>query len=347
MMESIDSWLINDEVMPTLSYLKNSGIDFSNRYSPSFGCGMTINSEFASLTGIYATVVDMPIYFYDDNDYSYSLPSLFKENGYVVNSVHMNNETFYNRKNFHKSLGFDNHYALSDLIEDVDFQFDTNLVKNDISYNYIVNKDNKFMTFITTYSAHVPYVNNHLCNSLDTDKFMIKGDAETTCLRTLANETDNFIRILLERLDSDGLLDDTVIVLFSDHYTYGYSNTSRWTGVFDTKLSQHTNYTIWAKDIDSIVVDTYTHTVDIPVTLFNMFGISYDPNIYMGSDVFSSYHDNFVYFNDYSWLGDGIYFTGNTSKIDIDYVKRVSSVVNEKIKINEKIISSDFYRYYK
>lgn len=347
MMESIDSWLINDEVMPTLSYLKNNGIDFVNRYSPSFGGGMTINSEFASLTGLYAVITNKPIYFYDDNDYSYSLPSLFKDNGYIVNSVHMNSGAFYNRKNFHRSLGFDNHYALNDIIEGVNFQYDTNLIKNDTSYGYIINKDNKFMTFITTYSAHVPYVNNKLCDSLDTSKFMVENDDETTCLRTLANETDNFIKLLIERLEDDNLLDDTVIVLFSDHYAYGYSNTSKWTNIFDTKLSQHTNYTIWNKNVESKKIDIYTHTVDIPVTLFNMFGIKYNPNIYMGSDVFSNYHDNFVYFNDYSWLSNEIYFNGDVRNIkDISYVKDVSSMVNKKIRINEKIISSDFYRYY-
>ena len=46
MLESIDSWLVTDETMPTLTYLKNTGIDFTNRYSPAFGGGYTINTEF-------------------------------------------------------------------------------------------------------------------------------------------------------------------------------------------------------------------------------------------------------------------------------------------------------------
>ena len=87
MLESIDSWLVNEEVMPTLTNLKNTGLDFTNRYSPTFGGGSTINTEFASLTSLYAAIVNQPI-FQINNNYDYSLPNLFKSNGYKVNSVH-------------------------------------------------------------------------------------------------------------------------------------------------------------------------------------------------------------------------------------------------------------------
>lgn len=346
MMESIDSWLIAKETMPTLTNIKNTGIDFINRYSPAFGGGSTINTEFASLTGLYAAVTNKPIYRYDENNYDYSLPNLFKNNGYTVNSLHMNNGTFYNRENFHPSLGFETHYAMSDLVKDVDFQYDTNLIKNNESYNYIINKNNKFLTFITTFSAHVPYVNSKLCDNLDTNKFKVKNDEETTCAKTLANETDNFIKLLIEKLKQDNLLEDTIIVLYTDHYTYGYSDTSKWTNIKDTKLSQNTSFTIWNPNIEPQKIDIYCDTADIPVTLFNMFGIEYNPNIYMGTDIFSNYHDEFVYFNDYTWITKDLYYIGQNTN-NINYIKDISTKVNSKIKINEKMITSNFYKYYK
>jgi len=346
MMESIDSWLVTEEVMPTLTNLKKTGIDFTNRYSPSFGGGSTINTEFASLTGLYATVTNKPIFKYDENNFDYSLPNLFKKNGYKVNSTHMNTGSFYNRSNFHISLGFENHYALSDIIKNTNFQYDTNLIKNDESYNKIINKNNKFLTLITTYSPHVPYINNEMCKKLDTTPFKIKKDEETTCLKTLANETDNFIKLLIERLKQDNLLEDTIIVLYSDHYVYGYSDASKWTNITDTKLSQHTIFVIWNPNIKHENIDIYTDTVDIPVTLFNMFGIDYNPNLYMGTDIFSKYHEEFVYFNDYTWLTKDLYYTGK-EKNDINYIKDISTKVNNKIKINEKMITSDFYKNYK
>lgn len=347
MMESIDSWLITEENMPTLVKLQNTGINFTNRYSPSFGGGSTINTEFSSLTGYYAAITNEPIYFYDQNNYDYSLPNLFKKNNYKVNSLHMNTGTFYNRSSFHKALGFENHYAMQDIVTNVNFEDDTNLVKNDISYNHIIDKENKFMTFITTYSPHVPYINNTLCQSLDTKPFEVANDEETTCIKTLANVTDNFIKILLERLDEDNLLDNTVIVLFTDHYTYGYSNTSKWTNITDPKLSQHTSFTIWSKDITPTTVDTLNTTIDITPTILNMFGIDYNPNLYIGTDIFSNYHEEIVYFNDYTWLTDKMYYQGkNTNPSDLEYIKEISNIVNNKIKINEKMITSNFYKYY-
>lgn len=347
MMESIDSWLVTEKIMPTLTNIKNTGIDFTNRYSPTFGGGSTINTEFASLTGLYAAITDKPIYRYDEHNFDYSLPNLFKNNGYSVNSIHMNTGTFYNRSNFHISLGFENHYAMNDIVDNIDFEYDTNLIKNDKSYNHMINKNNKFLTFITTYSPHVPYINNEMCNKLDTTPFKIENDEETTCLRTLANETDNFIKLLIKRLEQDNLLEDTIIVLYTDHYVYGYSDSSKWTNISDTKLSQHTTFVIWNPNIESQKIETFTDTADIPVTLFNMFGIDYNPNLYMGTDIFSNYHEEFVYFNDYTWLSKDLYFTGKTKNNNIEYIKNISSKVNNKIKINEKIITSNFYKYYK
>jgi len=345
MMESIDSWLVNEEVMPTLTNLKNTGIDFTNRYSPTFGGGSTINTEFASLTGLYATITNKPIYRYDENNFDYALPNLFKNNGYSVNSLHMNTGTFYNRSNFHLSLGFENHYAMKDITDNINFEYDTNLIKYDESYNKIINKDNKFLTFITTYSAHVPYINNEMCDKLDTTPFKIKNDEETTCAKALANETDNFIKLLIERLEQDNLLEDTIIVLYTDHYTYGYSNSSKWTNIKDTKLSQHTTFVIWNPNLEHQNIDTYNDTADIPVTLFNMFGIDYNPNLYMGTDIFSNYHEEFVYFNDYTWTTKDLYYTGKATKKDINNIKNTSEKVNNKIKINEKMITSNFYKH--
>ena len=228
MMESIDESLVNKEVMPTLTKLAKNGFNFKNRYAPFFGGAMTINSEFASISGLYSIVYDKAIYNYNENDFKYSLPSLFKENGYTVNSIHMNDGNFYNRNNFHASLGFDKHYALYQQSFEGNFVFDSQIASNDDSYDLIKFSD-KFMTFITTYSAHVPYTNSDMCKKLiDDNKDLVVDDEELTCLRLLANETDNFIKVLIDRLEEDDLLDDTVLVLFSDHYSYGYSGITEY-----------------------------------------------------------------------------------------------------------------------
>ncbi len=339
MLESIDNWLITEDTMPTLYKLSKEGLNFTNRYAPFFGSGMTINSEFAAITGLYAVTNDKAIYNYSYNNYDYSLPALLKNNDYVVNSMHMNSGAFYNRHDFHVGLGFNEHYPLYDMGFNDHFDHDTVIAKNDNSYNLIVN-DNKFFTFITTYSAHVPYTNNPICEELmpkDSDH------SEMTCLKSLAKETDDFVNLLMKRLSDDGYLDNTVIVLFADHYSYGYSDIQQIKGTEDSNMIQKTPLIIWSKDIEHKDIDIITDTADIPETLFNMFGIDYNPKLYMGTDIFSKQHENFVYFNDYSWY-DGQNYSKNID--ESEYVKEISEKVNQKIDINQKIIASDFYKTY-
>lgn len=345
MMESIDDFLNNEEIMPTLSYLSLSGLNFENRYSPFFGGAMTINSEFASISGLYSISSEKAIYNYSNNNFDYSLPSMFKKNGYAVNSIHMNNGEFYNRKNFHLALGFENHYSLSDLGYDADFSYDTNIVLNDDSFNLIIN-DNKFLTYITTYSAHVPYIDNYMCANLrvKNPNLVIDGNEELSCLRLLARETDDFLKYLIERLNDVNLLDDTVLVVFSDHYSYGYNNIEKIKGISDSNLLQHTPLVIWNSTLEHKDIKTMVDTADITPTLFNMFGLDYNPKLYMGTDIFSSYHENFVYFSDYSWY-DGVNYSKNIE--DSEYVRQISQIVNRKIDINSKIISSDYYKTFK
>lgn len=344
MMESIDESQANEIVMPTLTYLSKTGLSFENRYAPFFGAAMTINSEFSSVTGIYSVTEEKAIYNYNDTHFTYSLPNLFKNNGYSVNSIHMNNGEFYNRTNFHKTLGFEKHYSLFNKNISTDVAFDTNLVLDDASYN-LIKKSDKFMTFITTYSAHVPYIDNYMCNDLiNKNNFLkVENNNELTCLRLLSNETDNFLKELLIRLDNDKILDDTILVIFSDHYAYGYSNINDLRNITDSNLIQKSPLVIWSKNIKSSKIDKMTDTADIAPTLLNMFGLEYNPKLYLGTDVFSKYHENFVYFSDYSWYDGNIYSKTATTN---DYIKEISLIVSEKININEKIISSDYYKHY-
>jgi phosphoglycerol transferase MdoB-like AlkP superfamily enzyme len=344
MFESIDTWMITEDVMPTLYKLQKEGLNFTNRYAPFYGGAMTINSEFASLTSLYSVITDKAIYNYDENSFKYSLPNLFKQNGYIVNSIHKNNGLFYNRTNFHKALGFENHYALFNMDIVGRFEYDSQVALNDETYR-LMTPNGKFMTFFTTYSTHVPYTDSAMCKEIENDhkELKIKGNEELTCIRILANDTDEFLNTLIKKLEKDKLIDNMVLVMFSDHYAYGYSDEWNVKNAEDGNLIQRTPFIIWSKDIKHKDIDTISDTADIPVILFNMFGIEYNPKIYMGTDIFSNNHEKFVYFSDYSWY-DGDYYSKNGG--ESDYIKNVSSIVNKKIDINQKIISSDFYKNY-
>ena len=293
LMESIDKNFVTEEYMPTLYKLQSEGINFVNRYSPVFGGGATINSEFAVNTGLYAST-EFNIYNLD-NVYSASLANKFKEKSYSVDSIHYNHGYYYNRSDFHKRLGFDNHYSLLDLTnvnnKKYDYGLDSNLIKSNVVYDYIV-RDDKFLSFITTYSAHLPYDNNERCV---VNKYDLKSyDMELNCILNMVFDTDEMIRLLIDRLRDDNKLDDTILIFASDHYMYGYNNIDEISSVHNKFLLQNTPFVIWGSDIKHTDVTRLVDTADILPTVLNMFDIEYDPSLYVGEDAFFDGRDEWV-----------------------------------------------------
>lgn len=344
MMESIDSWIVDNQTMPTLKYMMDTGFNFTNRYSPFFNGGQTINTEFALNTGMYAVGDKKTIYDTLDIDYNYSLANMLKVNGYDVNSFHANTGSFYNRLAFHKKLGYNNHYSAFDmqasgiLDKDKNYYSDSVLINDDKLYDLIV-KNDKFLSFITTYSAHLEYTDDNkvyrsVPHYLDRKKY---GEEEYV-YRTLANDTDRFLHILLQRLEKDDMLDDVVIVLASDHYVYGYSDSeyvaSKKDVMNDRKLLQNTPLVIWSKNLGHKEIDTILDTADVLPTLLNMLGIKYNPNTYLGSDVFSSNHDDFV------WFSDGSYLASKTCSLSKE---AMLTKVNYNIAKNKAILLTNYY----
>jgi lipoteichoic acid synthase len=350
MLESIDNWLIMDDTMLTLSEFKKTGWNFINYYSPSFGGGSTLNAEFSALTGLHSPVQGNVGYRFARNLFPYSLPNLFKNNGYSVNSLHFNYGYFYNRTNLHKALGFDNHYALLDMGYSYDTAYDSELINNNNIYKLLVPDNNKFMTFVTTYTAHGPYdKTNERCNQIfaDNPSLLSNDDYELNCIKELSNITDGFIKRLVLKLKEDNLLDDTVIVFFTDHFAYSYSKVTSIKNTTDGNLIQNVPFIIWHNNLKSKTIDTYVNSFDLTPTLANLFGLDYNINHYIGTDAFSRAHNNFVYFPDYSWYDGTIYYQCADIEGDLnkDYIIETTKKVNKKITINEAILNSDYYRY--
>ena len=351
LMESIDSWLVQEDIMPTLVKLEKEGWNFTNRYAPTFGGGQTVNSEFAANTGLYAVDNSKAIYNFDSNYYPYSVANQFLNMGYQVDSVHANTAKFYNRSNFHKALGYSNHYALSDMKEldpSYDYFLDTSMVKNDQVFDLIV-KDEPFMTFITTYSAHLPYDDENPNCGKDLYGYH-ESTKERTCIYNLAHDTDEFLRILIEKLKDAGKLEDTVLVLFTDHYMYGYSDTEeiqKKKGVDNLDLIQNVPFVIWSNSIKHKEIRTIMDTADIPPTLLNLFGITYPVNYFVGTDVFSDEHENYVYFSKNSFYDGKMYYNGKQKVKDKDKEKIQNTLkdIQEKMNLNEKIVLSNYFEY--
>ncbi|MBR1385434.1 MAG: LTA synthase family protein [Bacilli bacterium] len=339
MMESIDYVVVNEETMPTLCKMMKEGWNFPNRYNQSSGAVLTIATEYTSMTGLFHSKK-----YYNNintNYYSNSLPETLNKEGYKTASFHENRGSFYNRDKLHKSIGFTDSYFLYDMknIKKEGYD-DSQFASNDLLYEKLAPDDGKFMSLFVTISAHGPYVDNKYCS---------KEMNQKECFSSLAKRTDNFLKILLDRLEQDGKLDDTVIVLYTDHHSYAYNYTDEDLALFkeidQAHKVKHIPFVIYNSQLEhKDFEDIFVNDIDIVPTMLNLLGIKYNPDNYVGRDIFSDEHKNIELFSDYTWY-DGEVYSGN-SGLDLskeEYQKN-TEYTKDKITLSDMIISNNYYK---
>jgi len=321
MMESVDDWLVTPEYMPNLYRLEQEGVDFRNYYAPIFLAAATFNSEFTANTGMIAPEYQVRNSYYSEHALPYSLPNLFRDAGYRARSFHAANPSIYNRGQIHLNFGYESYSDYGDLGMD-DYMLDSQLLRG---YDQIVS-DEPFFSFIITYSGHGPYTTEQQNISephLDRARAVIDYSTvpytteaqkeEYTRAVAQAMETDAFIGGLRERLEADGHAEDTVLMLFTDHYCKYFSDTElieAIKGTSDHNLLSNVPFVIWTEGITPQVYDKYVSTMDIAPTVVDLFSLDADLRYYIGNDMFGP-DGGVVYFRNYAWYDGKTYDTGN------------------------------------
>lgn len=348
-LESIDQFLLNKNIMPELYRISKSSINFTNHYSFTSGGGSTFNSEFMVNTGYSSAYnYNQSAYNFSKNTYTYSLPNLFKNEGYTVNAFHMNSAEYYSRGVNYKAFGYDSYNGLKDLgiYKNYEYWLDTEMLKNETFNNKIFNTEKPFVDYIITYSAHMPYkTTKGTCPLLTKEQ----GLTEEECLHIQAKETDDFIKLLINNLKEKGLIDNTVIVLFSDHYIYTLENKSLLDRYKETSnnLINHTPFMIYDNNEHHTTIKVVNSQLDILPTILNLFGIEYYPNNYIGRDILDPKFDPLVFFSDGSWYNGSSYVTNGEDisgrKLSTKKLEKYNLIVKRKMLLNDAIIKSDYF----
>lgn len=352
-LEGIDDWLLTEKDMPTLYGMLNNSFVFQNHYSYYNGGGSTFNSEFAVNTGFITPLsYTQNAYSFNKNSFPYSMANMFKNQDYVVNAFHMNSGEYYSRQTNYSNWGYDKYYGLLDIndYKDKSYTLDRELI-NDVTFQErMFPKDSKFVDYIITYSNHLPFTNTKgVCKLLydmemDLDDTVDTGEesssmfvqlTEEECIRKQAHETDYMMELLLKKLTELNLIDDTVIVVFTDHYLYTvedktildkYKNTSN-------NLINKTPFFIWQNNMKRTNIKEVTSQLNILPTTLNLFGINYNPNYYIGSDALSQNYKGIVFFSDYSWYDGNIYVENGV-------------IANNKSSSQEYLDEKNYYIHY-
>lgn len=359
LLESVNNIMVNEEYFPTLYKLYNEGLTFTNNYSPRNNCS-TGNNEFSALTSLFTINNTCTANEYRTNTYYQSIFNLFAKEGYSANSFHNYTEKYYYRNTIHNNIG-SKYYG----VEDLDIPYsnkyeewpsDVELIEKSFD---IFSNDEPYITYMATVTTHQPYGKQSEYGNLYLDKFK-DLDVSTSVKRYLSKMTvlDQAIERLLELLEENGELEDTVIVMFGDHYPYGIK-TSELQKMFDYNLEERkeierTPFIIYNSEIEGKKFDQYTTYINILPTIANLFDLDYDPRLYMGEDVFSEDYSNIAIFADGSWQSPYAYYDAEKSTltyINEDYqytdeeVIKINKEINNKIAMSNLAIQKNYFGY--
>lgn len=398
--ESLQAFTMNlkfndKELTPNLNKLAKEGINFSNFYAQE-SVGNSSDSEFTSLTSLLPSSSGTVFMNYFNRDYE-TILKLLKEKNYYTFSMHANNGSAWNRSVTYKYLGYDDFYYYT---KDYEIDEKIGLGLSDKSFfrqsveiiKGINSTHSNWYGTLVMLTNHTPFSDindftdykvNHtttveneetLEQEVVTDDWL-EGTKMGNYLKSV-HYADEAIGELINELDSSGLLDNTIIVLYGDHdcklkqsefkklYDSEYykdvlidpNDTVDGIDDFTYEINRSVPFIIWSKDIVNTKYSTNVSEVmgmiDVMPTLSNMLGVK--PKYALGHDIFSI-KDNVVVFPSGNWITNKLYY--NSAKdnfrqlsldtsIDGDYISKYNKYADELINVSNGIITYDLIKAY-
>lgn len=389
-MESIQTFLIDlkingQEITPNLNKLVKKSKYFSNFY-PQISIGTSSDTEFTLLTSLMPSNYGTAFVSYSDRTFV-SLPSLFKEKGYYTFSTHGNNADYWNRRVMHKTLGYDDFFA-KDSYEITETTYMG--ISDEAFYEQLVEKlkvidsehENYFGTIITL-TNHTPWYDEEVFDDLkltktytyiDEDGNKVTGEANwlenTEIGRYLVSShyADKALGKFIEDLENEGLLDDTILILYGDHqaklpvkqfnllYNYDPVNDDI-RDEDDPKYVKYDKYDNYINNKTPFIIYTGNTGIefsgeeksvmgmyDVLPTITNLFGTNYSKYA-LGNDFYSD-NEKIVIFPNGNFITDNVYYNSTEDKfialtnkaIDTEYIERLKRYTDERLSVSNALL---------
>ncbi len=342
--ESFTEYAIS-EVTPNLKHFYDNSLVFTNFYTPLYPVS-TADGEYMSKLSLYPKEGTFSIKDINKNYLPFSYANIFKDKDYNTFAYHNHSGKYYDRHLFIDALGYDSYkacryYNLLDINCNRWPASDLEMMQASVG-DYI--NDDKFMTYYITVSGHLNYTTSG--NSIVRQNYPLVKDlslSERAKGYLAANiELDKAIGYLIDSLKEANKLDDTIIILSSDHYPYGLTldeinELSSYEK--DKYFEMHKNifmiYNPYIKEENK----TLASSIDILPTMLNLFGVEYDSRLLIGTDILSV-EDPLVIFANRSYITPNTRYNSlNNDIIDEDIKIRIENDFN----ISKLILEKDFY----
>ncbi|QMS85733.1 LTA synthase family protein [Candidatus Xianfuyuplasma coldseepsis] len=359
--ETLETRFIDETLTPHLYLMQQNGMVFDNYFTTVFQQGATCNSEYMSITGLSAiTTNDWSSNIcdaYSENIYPYSMPSQLRDQGYNTYYFHSGYEWFYNRKTMIPNYGYEtvkfqeDIYNLGYTEDDFYDRFDTDMM---LFVDEYLKYDQPFLMTLLTYSMHGAYNQEEFeihRDQLDAAYPDNEFDPEIENYMLKLIEFDTLIGDLMDKLDEEGELDNTLFVVYPDHYPYmmNYDTYTEYIDVIDDFHEvMRQELIIYATDMTGDVIHTTGSQIDVTPTIMNMINSSSNFRYFMGTDLLST-DENYVIFADLVITdGTNTLYLDESVEGDDDQLSTLEQALMDRItmlEIQKDLLNSDYFAY--
>lgn len=365
-LESLQTFLIGasvngQEVTPFLNEFINESYYFDNFFHQT-GQGKTSDSEFLIDTSLYPLNRGAVFFTHGNNDYT-ATPEILRQQGYFTSVFHANNATFWNRNIMYSALGYDRYY------NELDYKItpETNLNWGLKDIEYFDQSVDILKTVNQPFYARFLTLTNHYPFTYDEDTKFIEpynsGNSVFDRYIVTARYLDESIKKFIERLKAEGLYDDSIIVLYGDHYGISEKHNRAMAQFlekdqiteFDTLNLQRTPLYIHIPgQTEGQTISKPTGQIDMKPTILNLLGVDSTNDIRFGHDMFSDEYTGFVVLRDGSFVTDKYAYKNNTfyDRITgeiVDLPKKEAQALikraQNELRMSDKIIEGDLLRF--
>lgn len=366
--EAFSAELIDPELTPTLYRLATKGIQFTDYYQPA--SAGTTGGEYQNVFGMLPTAGGKSFKNTADNLNYFTMGSQLNRLGYYGKAFHNNSYTYYDRNKTHTNIGYSDGFmgygnGMEEYVKKLWPQSDNEMFTGTLP-TYIDKQP--FNVYYMSVSGHSGYsTTGNSMTKRHWDRVQHLPYSDTVKGYFAANlDFEDALTNLVATLEEKGIADDTVICISTDHFPYGLDSDAKLGDMpylselygYDVNTyfeRDHSRLILWSgclEDMEPIVVDTPTFSLDILPTLSNLFGTEFDSRLMPGRDVFSD-APALVFNTNYDWKTDlGTYYASSATFVPVSddtvipegYVDTMKTIVRNKINYCSGVLDTDYFR---
>ncbi|RUL45668.1 LTA synthase family protein [Lysinibacillus antri] len=360
----IDYKLNGEEVTPFLNSLsKDPNTLYFDNFFHQTAQGKTSDAEFMLENSLYGLPQGSAFITKGQNTYQ-AAPGILKDHGYTSAVFHGNGGTFWNRNTIYKSFGYDKFF-------DANF-YDTSAPEDMAEYGLLDKPffeqsasllntlPQPFYTKFITVGHHYPYKLNQDLATIEKGN---TGDASVDNYFQTARYADEAIEQFFTQLKESGLYENSMIVLYGDHYGISENHNKAMEQVLGKEITpyestnlQRVPLFIHVPGMEGEINHTYGGQIDLLPTVLHLLGIDSQNFIQFGSDLLSEEHNDIVPFRNGGFVSPTIYsidekYYDNKTGLLIDesqleLAEAIKNEVDYKLQLSDQVVNGDLLRFY-